>query len=198
MDRDLYSGPERRRISVRPPDVGSIAAASLIIIGVTMLMLSLGGAIGYDVPAEAAIGSIATEFASWAVFSALVGTLVGSMVGGLLCARHSVTAAIGHGLAACAGAIVFGALLGAIGVPGLLGSAMTFGATNIGVAATAAIGWDGWALFIAAAASYVVAVIGWMAGLAMQPRASKELRIEAHQFVRPLPESDEVRAHSRV
>jgi hypothetical protein len=200
MDGGYYMGPERRDTATRPADFSAIAIGAVAIIGVTMLLLAFGGALGVEVPAGSADGSIATEFATWAVVSATIGTLVGCMVGGLLCARHTLSSAIGHGVAACAGAVVLGALLGVLGIPGLLGSAMTLTATDIGPASVASIGWGGWALFVGLLVSFVASVLGWMAGLALRPRARTELRIEERHIVRPSREvrgEDELRVRTR-
>lgn len=200
MNGDYYTGPERRSIAAHPPDFSSIAIGAVAIIGFTMMLLALGGALGVNVPGDAAAGAIATEFGTWAVFSAVIGTALGCMVGGLVCARHTLSSAVAHGLGAIGAAVVFSALLGVLGVPGMLGSAMTFAATDIGTAATTAIGWGGWALLVGLAASFLVAPLGWVAGLAMRPHASKEMRVEEHHFVRPrrVPESDEVSGRSRL
>jgi hypothetical protein len=185
MDGDYYMGPERRDVATRPADFSAIAIGAFVIIGITMLLLAFGGALGVEVPTGSAEGAMATDFATWAVVSAVFGTLLGCMVGGLLCVRHTLSSAIGHGVATCAAAVAFGALLGVLGVPGLLGSAMTLTATVIGPASVASIGWGGWALFVGLLVSFVVAVLGWMAGLALRPRARTELRIEERHIVRP-------------
>lgn len=200
MNGDFYMGPERRDDAARPPDFSAIAIGVVSTIGFTMLLLAFGGALGIDVPGGASEGAIPTDFATWAVVSAVLGTLLGCMVGGLLCARHTLSSAIGHGVAACAGAVAFGALLGTLGIPGLLGSAMTFSATDIGGAAAASIGWGGWALFVGLIVSFVAAVGGWMGGLALRPRSAKELRIEEHHIVRPtrtVRSDDDMRARTR-
>lgn len=180
---DIYVGPERRDDVRRTPDTTALVASIFAILGFTMLLLAFGGALGIDVPGGLADGALGTEFGTWAFLSAVIGTLLGCLVGGLMSSRHGLSSAIGHGLAACSGAIVLGALLGAFGVIGLLGGGIAFSGAEGG--AVSEIGWNGWALFVGLLSSYVAGVAGWMAGLALQPRASKEMRIEDRRFVRP-------------
>jgi hypothetical protein len=183
MDMEFYSGPERRKFPTRAPDVTALVAGIFTTLGVTMLLLTFGGALGINVGSGAPDGALATQFGTWAFVSAVIGTLVGCFVGGLLSVRHGIASAIGHGLAACSGALAVGALLGTLGIVGLMGSALTF--TGGSGDAISSIGWNGWALFVAVISSFVVAVGGWVAGLALQPRASHELRIEERHLVRP-------------
>lgn len=190
-DMDLYVGPERRRRGGRFPDTTALVAGVLATIGLTLLLLSFGGALGINVAAGSPDGVVSTEFGTWAFVSAVLGTLGGCLVGGLMSVRHSVSSAITHGIAVCSGALAVGALLGALGVTGLTGAAFAF--TNEQAAAITSIAWGGWALFVTVIASFAVAVVGWMAGLALQPRASRERRIEEHRFVRP-----EVRQRGRT
>ena len=184
-DMELYIGPERRRSggSDRAPDTTALVAGVLATIGITLLLVSFGGALGIDVAGGAPDGAMATEFGTWAFVAAVLGTFGGCVVGGLMSRRHGITSALSHGLATCAGAIVIGALLGVFGIVGLMGGAFAF--TGEGGAAVTAIGWSGWALFVAVVSSFAVAVGGWVAGLALQPRRDSELRIEEHRFVRP-------------
>ncbi len=189
-DMELYVGPERRRHGGRAPDTTALVAGVLATIGITMLLLSFGGALGIDVPGGAADGALSTEFGTWAFVAAVVGAFGGSIVGGLMSRRHGITSAVSHGLATCAGALVGGALLGVFGVVGLMGGAFAYTGAEIG--SITAIGWGGWALFVAVVASFVAAVVGWITGLALQPGREGELRIEEHRFVRP-----EVRQHTR-
>jgi hypothetical protein len=191
MDMDLYSGPERRRRASRAPDVTALVAGVFTTLGVTMLLLAFGGALGVNVGSSAPDGALATEFGTWAFVSAVIGTLVGCMVGGLLSVRHGIASAIGHALAACSGALAIGSLLGTLGVVGLMGSALTY--TGADGDLISSIGWNGWALFVAVISSFVVAVGGWIAGLAMQPRAGHELRIEERRIIRPM-ERERVRS----
>jgi hypothetical protein len=188
---DIYSGPDRRTAADRSPDTTALVGSTFAIIGATMLLLAFGGALAIDVAEGIGDGAIATQFGTWAVVSAVLGTFVGCLVGGLMGVRHGVSSAIGHGIAATSGAIVLGALLGVFGLPGLIGSALVFTGAEGGVVVS--IGWSGWALVVAVAASMLVGIAGWIAGLALQPRATNELRVEEHRFVRP---SDRVRSEN--
>lgn len=180
---DMYVGPERRQDVRRMPDTTALVASIFAILGMTMLLLAFGGALGIDVPGGLADGALATAIGTWAFLSAVIGTFLGCLVGGLMSTRHGISSAVGHGLAACSGALVLGSLLSSFGVTGLLGGGIAFTGAEGG--AVTEIHWNGWALFVGILSSYVTGVGGWIAGLALQPRASKELRIEDRRFVRP-------------
>lgn len=166
-------------------DWAAIVAAVVVGLGVTLLLVALGIAIGALAVEQAVAGepgTISAVVGGWTIASALIGAFVGTFVGG----RYS--RAVGDGNAAAHGATswslvtVLTVWFGATGVVGLLGSALAGvapqvvddpGAAPTGVALPGipeeAIGWGGWALFLGLALTLAISILGWWLGERTRP-----------------------------
>jgi hypothetical protein len=156
-------------------DWGAILASVIAGLGVTLLLVTFGAAAGIEASDDGGNeGRIAAGVGTWAVISALLGTLVGTFIGGRFSRWQSPGSATYHGLTSWGLATLLSAWLGATGALGLLGSALsredvgtgTAGGTGGEAASEAAnaISWGGWALALGMVLTLITAVVGWHLG----------------------------------
>ena len=159
-------------------DWGAILASVVAGIGLTLLLTTIGAAIGIEASDDGGNeGRIAAGVGTWAVISALLGTLAGTFIGGRFSRWQSPGSATYHGITSWGLATLLGAWLGATGALGLLGSALSRedadpgaaagaggGAAGAGDEAANAISWGGWALALGMLATLAAAIAGWHLG----------------------------------
>ena len=160
-------------------DWGAIVAAVISGLGLTLLLVTIGAAIGIEAADDDSgdnAGRIAAGVGTWAVISALLGTLLGNFIGGRFSRWQSPGSATYHGITSWALATLISAWLGASGALGLLGSALSREdadpgrAAGGGAAAGAGdevadpISWGGWALALGRVLPLLAAIIGWHLG----------------------------------
>ncbi len=164
-------------------DWGAILLAVVVGLGVTLLLVAMGIAVGALVADDAGGRVITAAVGGWTVLSALLGTLVGTFVGGRFARSRLPGSAVYHGLGAWALTTVVTVWLGVTGVVGLLGSALRAVSAQVEAAgapdATApvqlpgvpenAVGWGGWALFLGLLLTLAVSIVGWWIGARSQP-----------------------------
>ena len=160
-------------------DWGAIVASVVAGLGTTLLLVTLGAAVGIEAADDNGDneGRIAAGVGTWAVISALLGTLVGTFIGGRFSRWQSPGSATYHGLTSWGLATLLSAWLGASGAPGLLGSALSREDADPGAAAGTtggggeaaeqagnAISWGGWALALGMLLTLATAIVGWHLG----------------------------------
>jgi hypothetical protein len=162
-------------------DWGAVLASVVVGLGVTLLLVALGiaiGALATEQIAGADAGTITGAIGLWTILSALIGAFVGTFVGGRFSRSSMPGAVIYHGLASWSLVTVITVWFGATGVVGLLGTALQ-GVDVIADAPDAptalpgipeqAIGWGGWALFLGLLVTLAVSIIGWWVGARTRP-----------------------------
>ena len=159
-------------------DWGAILASVVAGLGLTILLVTLGAAAGIEAADDEGdnAGRIAAGVGTWAVISALLGTLAGTFIGGRFSRWQSPGSASYHGITSWGVTTLLGAWLGATGALGLLGSAISREDADPGAAGTAtggaeaandaanAISWGGWALALGMILTLLAAIIGWHLG----------------------------------
>jgi MFS family permease len=161
-------------------DWGAIVASVVAGIGITILLVTIGAAIGIEAADDTDdnAGRIAAGVGTWTVISALLGTLIGTFIGGRFSRWQSPGSATYHGITSWGVTTLLGAWLGASGALGLLGAAL--GREDVGPQqaqqaeqgapaeaaqqAADAISWGGWALALGMLLTLLAAIIGWWLG----------------------------------
>ncbi len=108
-------------------DWGAIVASVVAGMGITILLVTLGAAAGIEAADDEGgdnAGRIAAGVGTWAVLSAMLGTLAGTFIGGRFSRTQSPGSATYHGLTSWALGTLITVWLGATGALGLLGSAL--------------------------------------------------------------------------
>ena len=153
-------------------DWGAILAAVFAGMGVTILLLTIGAAIGLEAADDGADpGRLAAGIGTWTVLSALLGTLVGTFIGGRFSRWQTPGSATYHGITSWGLSTLLSVWLGATGALGLLGAALRRpeaqqADANADQAAQAAdaIAWGGWALALGMLLTLLAAIGGWWLG----------------------------------
>ena len=161
-------------------DWGAIIASVVAGLGITLLLVTIGAAAGIEAADDNDdnAGRIAAGVGTWAVISALLGTLAGTFIGGRFSRWQSPGSATYHGITSWGVTTLLAAWLGASGALGLLGSALSRedadpgraqGATDDDAAgainqAANEISWGGWALALGMVLTLAAAIIGWHLG----------------------------------
>ena len=157
-------------------DWGAIVASVVAGMGITIMLITLGAAAGLEAADDNGdnAGRIAAGVGTWAVISALLGTLAGTFIGGRFSRWQSPGSATYHGITSWGLATLLSALLGATGALGLLGSALSREDADAGKApsgageaaneAANAIAWGGWALGLGMLLTLAAAIAGWHYG----------------------------------
>ena len=154
-------------------DWGAILASVFAGLGTTLLLVAFGSAAGIEAADDGGDETrISSIVGTWTVISALVGTFVGTFIGGRYSRVQSGASAVYNALTAWGFVQVLGLWLAGNGIAGLLSGGLrsvenvpTTEATEGSVEAVAnAVSWGGWALALGMAASLAAAIAGWWIG----------------------------------
>ena len=147
-------------------DWGAIIASVVAGFGITILLSTFGAAAGIEAADEGGDGQIAASVGTWTVISAILGTLVGTFIGGRFSRWQSPGSSVYHAVTSWGLATVVGALLGAVGALGVLGAALRRADVTARDVAGAGdeISWGGWALWFGLLLTLAAAVAGWWLG----------------------------------
>jgi len=156
-------------------DWGAILASVVAGLGITILLVTIGAALGLHAADDDNAGRVAAGIGTWTVISALLGTLAGTFIGGRFSRWQTPGSATYHGITSWGVTTLLGAWLGATGALGLLGSAL--GREDVGAQQaqqqgqgadaeqlTDAIAWGGWALALGMLLTLLAAIGGWWLG----------------------------------
>jgi hypothetical protein len=151
-------------------DWGPILASVFAGLGTTLLLVAFGSAAGIEAADDGGDETrISSIVGTWTVVSALIGTFVGTFIGGRYSRFQSGASAVYNALTSWGFVQVLGLWLASNGVAGLLSgglrSAGDVGSARVSEAATEAIAdavsWGGWALALGMALTLAVSIAGW-------------------------------------
>jgi hypothetical protein len=154
-------------------DWGPILASVFAGLGTTLLLVAFGSAAGIEAADDGGDETrISSIVGTWTVVSALIGTFVGTFIGGRYSRFQSGASAVYNALTSWGFVQVLGLWLASNGVAGLLSgglrSAGDVGSARVSEAATEAIAdavsWGGWALALGMALTLAVSIAGWWIG----------------------------------
>jgi hypothetical protein len=154
-------------------DWGAILASVFAGLGTTLLLVAFGSAAGIEAADDGGDETrISSIVGTWTVISALVGTFVGTFIGGRYSRVQSGASAVYNALTAWGFVQVLGLWLAGNGIAGLLSGGLrsvenvpTSEATEGSAEAVAdAVSWGGWALALGMAATLGAAIAGWWIG----------------------------------
>jgi hypothetical protein len=154
-------------------DWGAILASVFAGLGTTLLLVAFGSAVGIEAADDGGDETrISSIVGTWTVVSALLGTLVGTFIGGRYSRYQSGASAVYHALTSWGLVQVLGLWLAGNGIAGLLSG----GLRSADTARTAdtsertaeqvadAVSWGGWALALGMALTLATAILGWWIG----------------------------------
>jgi len=154
-------------------DWGAILASVFAGLGVTLLLVAFGSAIGIEAADDGGDETrISSIVGTWTVISALVGTFVGTFIGGRFSRFQSGASAVYHALTSWGLVQVLGLWLAGNGIAGLLSGGLRSADAVAGAdvsddaaqQAADAVSWGGWALALGMALTLAVAMAGWWIG----------------------------------
>lgn len=106
-------------------DWGAILAAVFAGLGITMLLMAIGAAIGVTATdSEKNADELGTALGIWALVATAIGTFIGSYIAGAMMRWGTRFSALYHGITAWAFAIILSIWLGAAAATGLLGASL--------------------------------------------------------------------------
>lgn len=165
-------------------DWAAIVASVVTGLGVTLLLVVIGAAVGIVAAEGADAGAVSTAVGGWTVLSALIGTFVGTYLGGRVSRAIQPGSPLFHGLTSWSLVTITAVWLGVSGVAGLLGAGLQAGAqvgaetglpeaeqvpTEAPAEALGAIAWGGWALAIGLVLTLGLSILGWWVGERTRP-----------------------------
>jgi hypothetical protein len=141
-------------------------------LGLTLLLVAFGSAAGIEAADDGGDETrISSIVGTWTVVSALIGTFVGTFIGGRYSRFQSGASAVYNALTSWGFVQVLGLWLAGSGIAGLLAGGLRSGtnlsAGDAGEAAqdiADAVSWGGWALALGMALTLLAAVAGWWVG----------------------------------
>jgi hypothetical protein len=154
-------------------DWGAILASVFAGLGVTLILVAFGSAAGIEAADDGGDDTrISSIVGTWTVVSALLGTLIGTFIGGRYSRYQSGASAIYHALTSWGLVQVLALWLAGNGIAGLLsGGLRSVEQAPTGEAAEGtaeqvadAVSWGGWALAVGMALTLAAAVAGWWVG----------------------------------
>jgi hypothetical protein len=154
-------------------DWGAILASVFAGLGVTLILVAFGSAAGIEAADDGGDDTrISSIVGTWTVVSALLGTLIGTFIGGRYSRYQSGASAIYHALTSWGLVQVLALWLAGNGIAGLLsGGLRSVDQAPTGEAAEGtaeqvadAVSWGGWALAVGMALTLAAAVAGWWVG----------------------------------
>jgi hypothetical protein len=154
-------------------DWGAILASVFAGLGTTLLLVAFGSAAGIEAADDGGDETrISSIVGTWTVVAALIGTFVGTFIGGRFSRFQSGAAAVYNALTSWGFVQVLGLWLAGNGIAGLLSG----GLRSVDAAAGAdvsddaaeqaadAVSWGGWALALGMALTLGAAIAGWWIG----------------------------------
>jgi hypothetical protein len=154
-------------------DWGAILASVFAGLGTTLLLVAFGSAAGIEAADDGGDETrISSIVGTWTVVSALIGTLVGTFIGGRYSRFQSGASAVYHALTSWGLVQVLGLWLAGNGIAGLLSGGLrspdTTRGTDVSERAAErvadAVSWGGWALALGMALTLATAIAGWWIG----------------------------------
>ncbi len=118
---------------------GAIFAGVFVAIASQLVLTALGAAIGFGtaaVTSVTALQQVSAGVGIWTAISAIISLFIGGYVASRVANAQLSTTGLWHGLVVWAVAVVFGILLGSLGVTGLLGFASNAAAVLRGILPT--------------------------------------------------------------
>ena len=154
-------------------DWGPILASVFSGLGVTLLLVAFGSAAGIEAADDGGDETrISSIVGTWTVVSALLGTFIGTFIGGRYSRFQSGASAVYNALPSWGFVQVLALWLAGNGIAGLLaGGLRSAEQTPTGEAAEGtaeqiadAVSWGGWALALGMALTLAAAIAGWWVG----------------------------------
>lgn len=106
-------------------DWGAILAAVFAGLGITMLLMAIGAAIGVTATdSEKNADTLGTALGIWALIATAIGTFAGSYIAGNMMRWNTRFTAIHHGITSWAFSIILSIWLGAAAATGLVGASL--------------------------------------------------------------------------
>ena len=154
-------------------DWGAILASVFSGLGITLLLVAFGSAAGIEAADDGGDETrISAIVGTWTVISAILGTLIGTFIGGRYSRFQSGASALYNALTSWGFVQVLGLWLAGNGIAGLLSGGLRSAERGAEAApsgeaaerAADAVSWGGWALALGMALTLAAAVIGWSIG----------------------------------
>ena len=154
-------------------DWGAILASVFAGLGTTLLLVSFGSAAGIEAADDGGDETrISSIVGTWTVVSALLGTFVGTFVGGRYSRFQSGASAVYNALTSWGFVQVLALWLAGNGIAGLLsgglrsvqGAPTAEAAQGTAEQVADAVSWGGWALALGMALTLAAAIAGWWIG----------------------------------
>jgi hypothetical protein len=154
-------------------DWGAILASVFSGLGVTLLLVAFGSAAGIEAADDGGDETrISSIVGTWTVISALLGTFIGTFIGGRYSRFQSGASAIYNALTSWGFVQVLALWLAGNGIAGLLSGGLRSverlptaeAAEGTADQVAAAVSWGGWALALGMALTLAAAIAGWWVG----------------------------------
>src|SRR5215207_6220508 len=154
-------------------DWGAILASVFAGLGTTLLLVAFGSAAGIEAADDGGDETrISSIVGTWTVVSALLGTLVGTFIGGRYSRFQSGASAVYNALTSWGFVQVLGLWLAGNGIAGLLAGGLRSvqdtpsaeAAQDTAERASDAVSWGGWALALGMLFTLAAAIAGWWVG----------------------------------
>jgi hypothetical protein len=154
-------------------DWGAILASVFSGLGITLLLVAFGSAAGIEAADDGGDETrISSVVGTWTVISALLGTLIGTFIGGRFSRFQSGASAVYNALTSWGFVQVLALWLAGNGIAGLLSGGLRSvqetpsveAAEGAAEQAADAVSWGGWALALGMAFTLAAAIAGWWIG----------------------------------
>src|SRR5215203_5059876 len=154
-------------------DWGAILASVFAGLGVTLLLVAFGSAVGIEAADDGGDETrISSIVGTWTVVSALLGTLIGAFIGGRYSRYQSAASAIYNAVTSWGFVQVLALWLAGNGIAGLLAGGLRSvqetpsaeAARDTAERASDAVSWGGWALALGMLFTLAAAIAGWWVG----------------------------------
>jgi hypothetical protein len=154
-------------------DWGAILASVFAGLGVTLLLVAFGSAAGIEAADDGGDETrISSIVGTWTVISALLGTFIGTFIGGRYSRFQSGASAIYNALTSWGFVQVLALWLAGNGIAGLLSGGLRSverlptaeAAEGTAEQVADAVSWGGWALALGMALTLAAAIAGWWVG----------------------------------
>ena len=154
-------------------DWGAILASVFAGLGITLLLVAFGSAAGIEASDDGGDETrISSVVGAWTVVSALLGTLIGTFIGGRYSRFQSGASAVYNAITSWGFVQVLALWLAGNGIAGLLSGGLRSvqetptadAAQDTASEVADAVSWGGWALALGMALTLAAAIAGWWIG----------------------------------